>query len=311
MLKSIRNLLVLGVAALLNARSRLVKRLVYDSWGADYFISNGPEVFVVESRDRIVGRQLYQVGDFEIWKLQVAMEICRENGHPVRFLIDAGANIGTTIIPALKRGWFDGGVAIEPHPDNIRLLRANSSLNDVDFTIHQLAVGEEPADVFLAESNTNSGAHKISSEGIPVRCERLDEIVPTTPDGTMLWMDIQGMKRKPSQVRHAFFPTESLSSSSSIPPFSKRRISLEWRSISMAGGCSTWRPAANAPTWTNWRRLSRMANSPTSLRSPRDPPLVSRAFIPGKGHDDVRQSSGCHRRPFRVWRELARIRRQD
>lgn len=196
MLKPIRNLLTLVAASLLNSRSKLIKRLVYDSWRGDYFISNGPEVFVVESKDRIVGRQLYQFGDFEIWKLQLALEICRNNGHSVRFLIDAGANIGTTIIPALKRGWVDGGIAIEPHPDNIRLLRANSALNDVAFSILQLAVGEESADAFLAESVTNSGAHKISSEGIRVRCEPLDEIVPTTPKGAMLWMDIQGHEAK-------------------------------------------------------------------------------------------------------------------
>src|SRR5262245_2250230 len=39
-------------------------------------------------------------------------------------LVDVGANIGTTTIPAVTTCGFEAAVAIEPDPDNARLLRA-------------------------------------------------------------------------------------------------------------------------------------------------------------------------------------------
>jgi FkbM family methyltransferase len=44
-------------------------------------------------------------------------------------IVDVGAHVGTTTIPALAHHGFARAVAIEPDPENVRLLRANLALN--------------------------------------------------------------------------------------------------------------------------------------------------------------------------------------
>ena len=58
-------------------------------------------------------------------------------------LIDIGANIGPICIPAVKRNYVKQAIAIEPGPDNARLLRANVALNSLHdrIIVHECAVG--------------------------------------------------------------------------------------------------------------------------------------------------------------------------
>ena len=44
-------------------------------------------------------------------------------------MVDVGANIGPICIPAVTRGYVQQAVAVEPNPDNCRLLRVNVALN--------------------------------------------------------------------------------------------------------------------------------------------------------------------------------------
>lgn len=79
--------------------------------------------------------------------------------------VDVGANIGTTIVPAMRCGRFARGLAAEPEPRNLRLLRANLALNDVDHRVDVIAaaVGERPASALLDLHPTNSGGHEINN----------------------------------------------------------------------------------------------------------------------------------------------------
>jgi FkbM family methyltransferase len=63
--------------------------------------------------------------------LERAVDILRRTGRSPEqsTLVEVGAHIGTTTIPALTRHGFARAVAIEPDPDNLRLLRANVALN--------------------------------------------------------------------------------------------------------------------------------------------------------------------------------------
>lgn len=179
----------------LQAGPALFRRAAYDAMPVRYFVTGHPEHFVVSTADKVIGRELFLHGEFDFGKLRQALAIleregCRRPSH----LIDVGANIGTIVIPALKRGLMRSATAIEPHPDNLRLLHANLALNELSHRVKVLgiAVGDETCDALrLEESATNSGNHMISRQGIPVQCARLDELdLPT--QGALLWMDIEG-----------------------------------------------------------------------------------------------------------------------
>jgi FkbM family methyltransferase len=134
-------------------------------------------------------------GEFDFAKLQTALAILAREGQPVpTHLIDVGANIDTITIPALKRGLLQTATAIEPHPHNLRLLRANIALNGLEdrVTVLAQAVGDRSGvTLHLHESATNSGNHSIGAEGIPVASSRLDDLdFPSAP--SLLWMDIEG-----------------------------------------------------------------------------------------------------------------------
>ncbi|MFT4177982.1 MAG: FkbM family methyltransferase [Thermomonas sp.] len=179
----------------LTARLPLLRRAAYDVEPMPYLVVGDREKYVVSTQDKVIGRELFLHGEFDFQKLVIALEILRREGRPTpRHLIDVGANIGSIVIPALTRGLMQTGTAIEPHPENLRLLRANLALNGVEDRVRVLAqaVGEEAtATLFLQESMTNSGNHSVADAGLPTPSTRLDDVESPRPDA-LLWMDIEG-----------------------------------------------------------------------------------------------------------------------
>ena len=172
----------------------LLRRAVYDAMPVPYLVTGHQEQYVVSTADNVIGRELFLHGQFDFEKLQVALNIMECEGYirPAH-LIDVGANIGTITIPALNRDLMRTATAIEPHPDNLRLLRANLALNGIDnrVTVLAQAVGDTAdTQLFLHESNTNSGNHSIGNDGIAVLSSRLDDL--SFPPDSLLWMDIEG-----------------------------------------------------------------------------------------------------------------------
>ena len=64
---------------------------------------------------------------------------------------DIGANVGTTTVPALRAIGFGRGLAVEPAPSNLRLLRANLALNDLHerVTVVESAIGDRAGTMTL------------------------------------------------------------------------------------------------------------------------------------------------------------------
>ena len=181
--------------SLLKIGPALLRRAVYDAMPVPYLVTGRPEHFVVATADKVIGRELFLHGEFDFAKLQTALAIIEREGLPrPQHLIDVGANIGTIVIPALARGLMQSATAIEPHPTNLRLLRANLALNGLSERVRVLAqaVGAESgASLFLTESSSNSGNHSIGRTGLPIPSSRLDD-VECPRDGALLWMDIEG-----------------------------------------------------------------------------------------------------------------------
>jgi FkbM family methyltransferase len=179
----------------LRSGSKLLRRAAYDAMPVPYLVTGDRELFVVSTADKVIGRELFLSGEFDFGKLQLALAIIgREGGVLPNHLIDVGANIGSIVIPALKRGLFKAATAIEPHPENLRLLRANLALNALQDTVRVLdiAVGNGGASLLLLEeSATNGGNHRIGDVGISVPSRSLDEL-DLMSSGALLWMDIEG-----------------------------------------------------------------------------------------------------------------------
>lgn len=204
LIKSIRNSKLLRAPLLaatsaclapLTTRIPLLRRAAYDTKPMPYLVVGDREQYVVSTKDQVIGRELFLHGEFDIQKLESALSILRREGNPTpTHLVDVGANIGTIVIPALVRGLAESATAIEPHPDNVRLLHANLALNGVAGRVRVLeqAVGPDAdAILLLQESLTNSGNHSIGRNGIPVPSTRLDDVEYPRAD-SLLWMDIEG-----------------------------------------------------------------------------------------------------------------------
>lgn len=178
----------------LTSRLGVLRRAAYDVEAMPYLVVGGREMYVVSTRDKVIGRELFLNNEFDFEKFTVALNILKSEGFDApTHLIDVGTNIGTIAIPAIKRGLIKTATAIEPHPENLRLLRANLALNGVDehVTVLAQAVGDQSnITLHLHESTTNSGSHSISNNGISVHSSRLDDL--SLPRTSLLWMDIEG-----------------------------------------------------------------------------------------------------------------------
>jgi FkbM family methyltransferase len=171
----------------------------------------GPEHFVIDTRDQVISRGIFATGAWEFGDCILALELLKQHkvyrGNPT-LLIDVGANIGPICILAVARGYFERAIAIEPHPHNCRLLRANIALNGLTETIvvHESACGMfDNERLELALSEDNFGDHRIHSSDasrladeykrrkIQIASSKLDTLCPFEPGkNTLIWMDTQG-----------------------------------------------------------------------------------------------------------------------
>lgn len=167
-------------------------------------------LFAVDTRDRGVGRKLFvnrTRPEFEL--LGTAMRALGDAGAAERartgVFVDAGANIGTTTIPALTQHGFARALAAEPDPGNFRLLLANVELNGLGERVQAscVALSDAPGRGRLARSEENFGDHRLlvaaeeaSDAGLDVEVSSVDALVaaagvPTDGVG-LLWIDVQG-----------------------------------------------------------------------------------------------------------------------
>jgi FkbM family methyltransferase len=119
-------------------------------------------------------------------------------------LVDVGANVGTTVLPALKLG-FDDAVAIEPGPETARLLRANCALNGRhdQVTVVEAAASDHEGEAQLDVSGSPGRyaiARNASQATVQVAVVSIDGLVQRgTIDPrrvSLFWIDAQGHERR-------------------------------------------------------------------------------------------------------------------
>ncbi len=189
------------------------------SFRAGYFDANredslllspyGTESYIVSCKDRVIGRRLFSSGRFEFENFEKMLPLLGTD-FKRKLLIDVGANIGVISIPAVKRGFFEKAIAIEPEPRNYSLLVANIHINGLANRIdaRNCALGDGSLSIVqMGLSDDNFGDHRIATDKreafedmlsrktIEVSCFSLDEnIGPIDPRSTLIWMDTQGFE---------------------------------------------------------------------------------------------------------------------
>jgi FkbM family methyltransferase len=173
----------------------------------------GGAMFLVKTEDKHIGRSLFgKQGRGELAVLDRAVAAIEGLLGPEavadRTFVDVGANIGTTTVPAVLSHGFDSAVAIEPEPENVRVLRMNIVLNDLDDRVKALpvAVSNEVGQSELVVNRTRGGKHwiatdrsnvkqKAESQILTVETVTLDHLVESgvieAERTGMLWMDAE------------------------------------------------------------------------------------------------------------------------
>ncbi len=98
-------------------------------------------MFLVNPRDRFIGRALAEYGEFSEWEAAALAEVVK----PGAVVVEAGANIGALTVPIARRigaaGWL---FAFEPQRLAFQLLCANAALNELaNVVAFWAAVGKE------------------------------------------------------------------------------------------------------------------------------------------------------------------------
>src|SRR5690606_6945740 len=114
--------------------------------------------------------------------------------------MDVGANIGTQTIYALLSGQFKRALAVEPLPANVKCLRLNALLNDLEdrIDVEASAAGAKSGTLPLSVHPSNGGGHSLqhSFEGaalVEVDIRTVDSMIEARGlqphQFGMLWLD--------------------------------------------------------------------------------------------------------------------------
>lgn len=165
--------------------------------------------FVFATDDRDIARGAFASRGFDEQKMAEALDIVRAEGFDVRgsTILDIGANVGVTTVPALTRFGFGASVALEPEPQNFTLLLANVALNGLSDHVRALniAATDAPGSLTLELSGANHGDHRIRQSVTPgelgeqhrrtveIAADRLDAVdLSGLPSVGLIWCDTQG-----------------------------------------------------------------------------------------------------------------------
>jgi FkbM family methyltransferase len=153
----------------------------------------GGGLFLVKTEDKHIGRSLFSKrarGELAVLGRAVAAieGLLGPNAIAQRSFVDVGANIGTSTIPALLSHGFDTAVAIEPEPENVRVLRLNVLLNDLEDRVTALpvAASNEVGRSELVVDRSRGGKHWIATDPSKLRRKNLAENVMLRVDTVTL-----------------------------------------------------------------------------------------------------------------------------
>ena len=160
--------------------------------------------FFIDPSDRVIGSWLLWRGKWQLEEIEQAIRILKQIDPEGGVFVDAGANIGTHTVYAMRSGYFSRSISFEPEPKNANLLRMNIAANGIEqSTVVQSALGSGSKTATLHIHPRNKGAHSIgsspcsdSTEQVSVPVVRLDDALSANnvqrDQIGLVWVDVEG-----------------------------------------------------------------------------------------------------------------------
>ncbi len=169
-----------------------------DQFHRVYLLSNNEEIrYLVKSGDDIA-KYLYINNSWNFHVLEKACKILKKK-KSVSTLINIGAHIGSTCIPAVKYNLFKRSIAFEPFKTNFNLLKTNIFLNGLEEKIepHNVALSNKKKKLFIKQFGPNSGDCRIifknSKNTQEINCHVLDQYTKKlNKNNSIIFMYAQG-----------------------------------------------------------------------------------------------------------------------
>jgi FkbM family methyltransferase len=125
------------------------------------FTNNKDIKYLLSSRDW-VSLNLFIDKGFDYKILTKAIKLLGKKNSKLT-LINIGAHIGSTCIPAIKKNNFKNLIAFEPTKKIFNLLKANIFINEIDdrAQVYNLAISNKKTNLYLGTTKGNTGGNRI------------------------------------------------------------------------------------------------------------------------------------------------------
>ena len=145
-----------------------------------------------------IAKYLYINNTWNFHVLEKALKILNKD-YSKSTLINIGAHIGSTCIPAVKKKKFKNAIAFEPLRKNFKLLETNINLNFLEDRIeaYNLALSSKKRKLFIKQFDVNSGdcriLNKKQKKSQIINCEKLDNFTAKfRKKNSLIFMYAQG-----------------------------------------------------------------------------------------------------------------------
>ena len=108
-----------------------------------------------------ISKFIFIKGEFDFGLLKKGLGFLRKK--KLKYLINVGSHVGTTLIPAIIYNLFDHCVAFEPSIDNYRLLKANININKIEkkVTLFNFGLSKKIYNGYLKKNPNDSGDSRV------------------------------------------------------------------------------------------------------------------------------------------------------
>ena len=116
--------------------------------------------YVLKNNEHI-SKFIFIKGEFNFGLLKKGLGFLRKK--KLKYLINVGSHVGTTLIPAIKYKLFDHCIAFEPSIDNYRLLKANININKIEkkVTLFNFGLSKKIYNGYLKKNPNDSGDSRV------------------------------------------------------------------------------------------------------------------------------------------------------
>ena len=115
----------------------------------------------VLKNNEYISKFIFIKGEFDFGLLKKGLGFLRKK--KLKYLINVGSHVGTTLIPAIKYKLFDHCIAFEPSIDNYRLLKANININKIEkkVTLFNFGLSKKIYNSYLKKNPNDSGDNRV------------------------------------------------------------------------------------------------------------------------------------------------------